>query len=158
AMSEQNKREEPWMLQRRAFLKMGAGLGLGTLLLGWINPAKEELLGRALAADTSVTPRGSARNCLMIVLRAGPRHIDTFDIKVGDYTPKRLGVEKLLAGYLWPSGVMPNLAEQTEKFTILRSLQHQEVVHERAQYYTETGRRLNPGLRSEIPHIGAVVA
>src|SRR5205085_5962352 len=41
---------------------------------------------------------------------------------------------------------------------LVRSFQHQEVVHERAQYYLETGRRLNPGLRLEIPHMGAVVA
>jgi hypothetical protein len=147
---------EPWMLERRAFLKMGFGLG-GLLLFEWADPIKA-----ALAAQQDngprVTPRASARNALFIVLRGGPSHIDTFDIKPGAWTPSTLGVAKTKAGFLWPFGVMPRLAERIDSFTLVRSLQHQEVVHERAQYYLETGRRLNPGLRSEIPHIGAVVA
>ncbi len=156
-MSGQNSRKEPWMLERRAFLKMSTGLGLSTLLLGWTNPAKAALLKRVAASGSSVTPRGSARNCLLIVLRGGPSHVDTFDLKVGSWTPSSLGVEKLSTGYMWPSGIFPRLAKQANRFSLLRSLEHQEVVHERAQYYIETGRRLNPGLRDEIPHIGAVV-
>lgn len=154
-MGKQIDQTQPWLLERRAFLKLG--LGLGSLLLGWANPARAESLGQAFAAS-SVTPRGSAKNCLFIVLRGGPSHIDTFDVKVGSWTPSKLGVAKNNAGYLWPTGVMPQLAKRADKFSIIRSLQHQEAVHERAEYYAETGRRLNPGLRAEIPHIGAVVA
>ncbi|MEW6736943.1 MAG: DUF1501 domain-containing protein [Acidobacteriota bacterium] len=155
-MNGQKGNQEPWTLERRAFLKLGAGMGLGTLLLGWANPVKAALIGQS--PGMSVTPRGSARNCVMIVLRGGPSHIDTFDIKLGNWTPNKLGVDKISAGYLWPLGIMPKLAQRANRFTLIRSLQHQEVVHERAQYFTETGRRLNPGLRAEIPHIGAVVA
>jgi hypothetical protein len=147
--------DQPLLLKRRAFLKMGAGFGL--LSLGWANPAMATVFGQS-QGDPKVNLRDSARNCLFIVLRGGPSHVDTFDIKIGPWTPRALHVEKLSAGYLWPMGVMPGLAERTGKFTIVRSLQHQEVVHERAQYYLETGRRLNPGLRSEIPHISSVVA
>jgi hypothetical protein len=154
-MDRSKSSDQPLLLERRAFLKMGAGLGL--LSLGWANPAMAALLEQN-GGNSQASPRSSARNCLLIVLRGGPSHVDTFDIKTGPWTPQALGVEKLTAGYFWPMAVMPQLANRVERFSIVRSLQHQEVVHERAQYFLETGRRLNPGLRAEIPHISAVLA
>ncbi|MBK7996843.1 MAG: DUF1501 domain-containing protein [Blastocatellia bacterium] len=151
--------KKPWLLERRAFLRLGAGLGLSSLLFGWANPIQAENLSKQRPIiNTNVTPRSSARNTLLIMLRGGASHIDTFDIKVGSWTPDKLGVGKNSANELWPVGVMPQLAKQANKFSLVRSLQHTEVVHERAEYYVETGRRLNPGLRAEIPHVGAVVA
>lgn len=156
-MQAHKHQAQPWMLERRTFLKL-SGLSLGSLFIGWPNPAKADSFENSVRSNASVTPRTSARNVILIVLRGGPSHVDTFDLKVGSWTPDKLGVEKLKAGYWWPSGIMPKLAQRTDKFTLVRSLQHQEVVHERAQYFLETGRRLNPGLRSEIPHVGAVVS
>src|SRR5262245_3519594 len=88
-------REQPLMLERRAFLKLGVGLGL--LSFGWANPAMASLLSQPQSGG-NVTPRSSARNCLFIVLRGGPSQIDTFDIKTGPWTPRTLGVEKIPAG------------------------------------------------------------
>ncbi len=143
---------------RRAFLKTSLGFGLGSMMLGWLDPANLSLLGKVKASGTNITPRASARNCLLVVLRGGASHTDTFDLKVGKWTPKNLKPTKLSTGYLWPLGLMPKLAGKADKFSLIRSLQHVEVVHERAEYFLETGRRLNPGLRLEIPHIGAVTA
>jgi hypothetical protein len=92
---------------------------------------------------------------LFIHLRGGPSHVDTIDLKVGAWTPGDLNNA---AGYRWPVALMPNLAARANMFTIIRSFSHNDAEHERAQYFLETGRRLNPGLRSEIPHIGSVVA
>jgi hypothetical protein len=94
----------------------------------------------------------------VIFLRGGPSHIDTFDLKTGSWTPSELGVARNAAGYQWPVGLMPGLAERSGAFTVLRSLLHEEGAHERAEYYLETGRRLNPGLRTEIPHVGSLIA
>ncbi|MEW6737738.1 MAG: DUF1501 domain-containing protein, partial [Acidobacteriota bacterium] len=157
-MSRRESNQQPWLLERRAFLKLGAGFGLTSMLLGWTDPTQLPLLGLAKAAGTTVTTRNTARNCLMIMLRGGPSHVDTFDLKVGKWTPKKFTPENVSAGYLWPKGLMPGLAARSDKFAIIRSLQHQELLHERAEYYAETGRRLNPGLRAEIPHIGSVIA
>ena len=157
-MYGQKKDNKSWLLERRAFLRLGTGLGLSSLLFGWSNPIQAEILNNTLGINPSVTPRGSAKNCLLIMLEGGPSHIDTFDVKVGNWTPSKLGVAQNSAGFLWPTAVMPQLAKKANKFSIVRSLQHVEVVHERAEYYAETGRRLNPGLRAEIPHIGAVIA
>lgn len=155
-MSRRSKDEEKLVVSRRAFLRLG-GMGFGALLMGWASPFSLESL-KVKAASSSVTPRGTARNVVFIFLRGGASHIDTFDLKVGKWTPNALGVEQLNAGYKWPSGIFPSLAKRTDKFSLVRSLQHQEAVHDRAEYYVETGRRLNPGLRQEIPSIGSVVA
>ena len=155
-MSGHTGKDEPLLLERRAFLKMGTA-GMGLLLMGWANPVRAAILADQ-SGNPTVKPRGSARNCLLVVLRGGQSHVDTFDIKTGSWTPQSFDVQKLAVGYSWPMGLMPGLAQRTDKFSLVRSLQHQEVVHERAQYYVETGRRLNPGLRSEIPNIGAVIA
>ena len=100
--------KKPWLLERRAFLRLGAGLGISSLLFGWANPIQaENLYKQRPKINTNVTPRSSARNTLLIMLRGGASHIDTFDIKVGSWTPDKLGVAKNSAGQLWPVGVMP---------------------------------------------------
>lgn len=148
---------EPWVLERRAFLQLGAA-GLTSLLVGWPNPAKAETLSRLATGVRAVTPRNSARNCILVMLRGGPSHVDMFDLKKGRWTPNELGVERLSNGIDWPTGILPRLKNQLNKCSIIRSLQHSEVVHERAEYFVETGRRLNPGLRNEVPHLGAVIS
>lgn len=155
-MNEQANRS--WILDRRAFLRLGAGAGLCSIFMGWNHPAYAAIFNPQATSGTAVTPRSSARNCILIMLRGGNSHTDTFDLKLGDWTPDSLGGSQNVAGYLWPNGYLPKLGQRANKFSIIRSLQHQEVVHERAEYYTETGRRLNPGLRDEIPHIGSIIA
>ncbi|HND18420.1 MAG TPA: twin-arginine translocation signal domain-containing protein, partial [Acidobacteriota bacterium] len=76
---------EPWVLERRAFLQLGAA-GLTSLLVGWPNPAKAETLSRLATGVRAVTPRNSARNCILVMLRGGPSHVDMFDLKKGRWT------------------------------------------------------------------------
>lgn len=154
---QRKKDDKSWLIERRSFLRLGTGLGLSSLLFGWSNPIQAEILNNN-SITPAVSPKATAKNCLLIVLRGGPSHIDTFDVKVGSWTPSKLGVSQNSAGVLWPTAIMPQLAKRAKQFSIVRSLQHVEVVHERAEYYAETGRRLNPGLRAEIPHIGAIAA
>src|SRR5262245_34710817 len=110
-MSRRVVKNEPLLLERRAFLKMGTGMGL--LLMGWANPVRAALLAQD-KPSAAVALRGSARNCLLIALRGGPSHVDTFDVKTGTWTPKSFNVEKLPVGYSWPLGLMPKLAERTD--------------------------------------------
>jgi hypothetical protein len=141
-------------LDRRAFLR----LGVGTAALGWAAPSSLARMSRTSPARTAAVPRGSARACVFIFLRGGPSHIDTLDIKTGPWTPERIGVALNASGYEWPMGTMPRLGARSEMFSIVRTVVHQEVAHERAEYFLETGRRLNPGLRGEIPNLGALIA
>lgn len=142
------------IIERRSFCKLGLGFGL-SCAMGWVNP----VLARETRVKTTYEgARNSARSCLFISLRGAPSHIDTFDLKTGKWTPDWMQPTRLPQGYDWPAGLMPQLTAHAGKFSIVRSLVHEEAAHERAQYYLETGRRLNPGLRNEIPHIGAVIA
>jgi hypothetical protein len=143
---------------RRTFLKTGAAFGFGGMLFGWANPAAASGSRRTAADWKTTTPRSSARACVVIFLRGGPSHVDTFDLKKGRWTQPELGVAQNSAGYDWPVGLMPGLAARAGLFSVVRSFVHEEGAHERAEYYLETGRRLNPGLRTEIPHIGSLIA
>jgi hypothetical protein len=128
------------------------------MVYGWANPAVAARARTARRSRTLADARNSARTVVEIFLRGGPSHVDTFDLKAGRWTPDELGVARNAAGSLWPVGLMPRLSERAGSFAVLRSLLHEEGAHERAEYYAETGRRLNPGLRTEIPHIGSLIA
>lgn len=144
-------------LDRRSFLKLGVGFGVAGMWLGWANPALATTRLRYEGARRAI-PRSSARACLFVFLRGGPSHVDLWDLKEGRWSPSDLEIGRNAAGYNWPIGLMPGLADRANMFSIVRSFSHEEAAHERAEYYVETGRRLNPGLRAELPHIGSLIA
>lgn len=139
-------------IERRQFLAGACGGLLGSLAFAgvpkWQSIAKKR--------DTPV--QGTARNVIFIFLDGGPSHVDTFDLKTGSYTPNVLGVETLPGGMIWPSGIMPNLAQMTDKFSLVRSIAAVEQVHERAAYHLLTAHRPNAALTKEIPSFEAVVS
>lgn len=104
-----------------------------------------------------VAPRGSARNVVLVFLAGAPSHVDTFDLKLGSWTPADFDPGKVgnieLAG-----GLFPNLLQQTDKFSILRAIQGNEAVHQRASYLFETAHTFNPAFAKEQPHIGSLMA
>lgn len=139
-------------MDRRTAIKLGSVLSLGGLT-------------GVLTGKTSFDKRdplllGSARNCIFINTVGGMSHVDSFDFKRGVDTPAAIEDVVLPSGALWPLGLMPNLAEQSEKFSLLRSLYGVERNHQRAQFAVETGHRFNPAasLRADIPSLGALVA
>ncbi len=89
----------------------------------------------------------------------GPSHLDTFDPKPGagsDYTgpldkPIPTNVDGIVIGEL-----LPMLAKQADKYSIVRSMTHGISAHETASYAVQTGRR--PGERLVFPGVGAVVS
>src|SRR6187551_1474015 len=38
-------------------------------------------------AKAAVAPKGTAKNCIFILMSGGPSHTDTFDLKEGAWTP-----------------------------------------------------------------------
>ena len=116
------------------------------------------LLPHNVRAAEKVTPRGSARNVIFVMLDGGQSHLDTWDLKEGSWTPPDFDIRELRPGLKWPMALYPNLAKQLDRFALLRSLNAWDSVHGRAQYYIQTGHSLNPALQKEIPPIGSVVA
>jgi len=135
-------------LSRRDMLRRclyGAG-GL-FLLNGWGT--------RSFAASRPV----KAKSVIQIWLWGGPCHIDTFDPKPEagrDYSgsldaPIETNVSGMRIGQL-----LPTLAKQADKFSIIRSMTHGNNGHETAAYMVQTGR--NSGGRDVFPSAGAVVS
>ena len=140
-------------IRRRQFL---GGLGTG-LLSGLAMGAPIPKTWRPLSRRKAVTVQNSARNVIFILLEGGPSHVDTFDLKLDLNSPNFLGATNL-GGYQWPAGTMPKLAARADKFSILRSINAVEAVHERAIYHLSTAHRQNAALVGEIPHFSSVLS
>ena len=115
-------------------------------------------LGRAAVTDQPFTP-GKAKSVIQIWMWGGPAHIDTFDPKPeagNDYcgplnAPIATNVRGIRIGEL-----MPLLAKQADKYSLIRSMTHGVNAHETASYTVQTGRM--SGGRDVFPCVGAVVS
>jgi len=116
--------------------------------------------GRLAAQQVPGTPRtGKAKAVIQIWLWGGPPHLDTFDPKPAagnDYcgpltSPLATNVKGIVICEL-----LPQLAKQADKYSIIRSMTHGNNGHETAAYLVQTGR--NPSDRVVHPSVGAVVS
>jgi hypothetical protein len=101
---------------------------------------------------------GKAKSVIQIWAAGGPTHLDTFDPKPeagNDYCgPLNRPIATNVAG-IRIGELLPTLAKQADKYSIIRSMTHGNNGHETASYLTQTGRR--PGDRLVYPCAGAVV-
>ena len=142
-------------INRRAFLKLGA---LGALGLG-IPPMIPGFRPRRLFADPDDPILGTAKNCVVILLRGAASHVDTFDLQVYDgITPEEYDAREYRPGIVWPYGTLPLLGDQLDRIALIRSLEVDQLEHNMAQYHLEALTRLNPAFAGEIPHFGSVIA
>ncbi|MEX2027579.1 MAG: DUF1501 domain-containing protein, partial [Pirellulaceae bacterium] len=148
---------------RRDFLRLGM---LGTLVASL--PAKA---GRAAAVDAPKSACfGRAKRCILLFLTGGPPQHDTFDCKPdapaeirGELKPIAANVEGIHVSELFPK-----LAQQADKYCIVRSMTHGDTAHTSAGYTMLSGV-LHPqaGVESssmarptpdDHPHVGALLA
>lgn len=138
-------------LGRRDFFKI-AGTGVaGYFLAPMLKPA-------AVFAQ-SYPPHlvGSAKYCIFILLAGSPSGVDTFDMKLGSWTPSDFN-PTTFNGILFPQGLMPTLAGQMDKLAIVRSLRTSALVHPLVQTWTQIARNPSAALGKIAPNIGSVVA
>ena len=138
------------LISRRDALKLALWGGAGALLLG-----------RDLFAQTLPTsrPGAKAKSVIQIWQWGGPSHLDTFDPKPdagNDYcgqfkTPLETNVKGIRI-----SEVLPLLAKQADKYSLIRTMTHGINAHETAAYLVQTGR--SPGGGLVCPSAGAVVS
>ena len=137
-------------LGRRTFFKL-AGAGItGSFLV----PTLFKSEARA-AADLHL--KSTARNCIFILLTGAPSSVDTFDLKVGAWTPADFN-PTTYNGYLFPQGLMPKLAEQINRLTVIRNLRAPALVHPLQQTWAQIARSPSSALGKIAPNIGSVVA
>ncbi|MCP4707223.1 MAG: DUF1501 domain-containing protein [Planctomycetes bacterium] len=134
-------------LTRREILKKGI---LGCAGLTLIDP--RELWSKPLAS----APK--AKSVIQIWMWGGPSHLDTFDPKPNagyDYCGPLDKVIDTNVNGIQISDQLPLLAQQADKYSIIRSMTHGINAHETASYLVQTGRE--PG-RLVYPCAGAVVS
>lgn len=147
-------------MSRRTALRLmllgAAGVGLSRFEGVWAQPAKAAA-GKVATAVAPLPARAKA--IIQIWMWGGPCHIDTFDPKPdagSDYCgplnkPIATNVDGIRVGEL-----LPLLAQQADKYSILRGMTHGINSHETAAYMVQTGR--TPGGSLVYPCAGAVVS
>ncbi len=134
-------------ITRRDAIKLGV-LGAGGISM--INPAN------LFAKPIRRGPK--AKSVIQIWMWGGPSHLDTFDPKPDagrDYCgPLDKPIETNVKG-IRICQLLPKLARQADKYSIIRSATHGVNGHETASYRVQTGHE--PG-RLVYPSVGAVVS
>jgi hypothetical protein len=138
---------------RRDLLRVGGltalGFGLGDLFR----------IQRAAALENQpVTPKQTAKSCILIWLDGGPSHLETFDLKPDAPAEVRGPLESIatkLPG-VHISECLPKTAAMLDKLAIIRSMTSPLGEHNFGTHYLMTGYKPTPVL--EYPAFGAVLA
>jgi len=139
-------------VSRREALRTGILGGVGLLLSGHVS-------AYGLPSTPSGKAKGKAKSVVQVWLWGGACHIDTFDPKpeagpeyCGPLSkPIATNVDGIRIGEL-----LPQLAKQADKYSLIRSMTHGNNGHETAAYMVQTSRQ--PGGRDVYPCVGAVVS
>lgn len=118
----------------------------------------DSALVRTWAATPAAQVTGKAKSVIQIWMWGGPSHIDTFDPKPeagNDYAGPLKAIDTNVAG-IRICELLPTLAKQTDKYSIIRGMTHGNNGHETAAYMVQTGRK--SGEREVFPSAGAVVS
>ena len=141
-------RSDGTRVSRRTLLRRGLAGAAGALLAG----------RSSLAAPASPPPE-KAKAVIQIWMWGGPSHLDTFDPKPEaghDYCgPLTKPISTNVAG-IRIGELLPELAKQADKYSIIRSMTHDVNAHETASYMVQTGHKSGDGV--VCPCVGAVVS
>ena len=129
-------------------------------LLGGAGLLLADGLARAASATVPASkPNANAKAVIQVWLWGGASHLDTFDPKpeagndyCGQFTKSiATNVDGIVIGEL-----LPLLAKQADKYSLIRSMTHGVNAHETAAYMVQSGRP--SGGRDVFPCVGAVVS
>lgn len=147
------------MFSRRQILK-SASAGFGYLAFAGLAAAEEQAAKNPLAPREPHFP-ARAKRVIFLCMSGGPSHVDSFDYKPGlikDHGKAgRYGGSLLKSPWqfrqrgdsgLWISDLFPNVAEQSDDLTLIRSMQCDQPVHPGAmtQMHTGTAQFIRPSL------------
>src|SRR5262245_20528856 len=145
------------IINRRVFFEI-AGLGVA----GYFVSPFDLLAGSRPEPQPQSQPSpamllNTAKNVIFILLAGAPSQIDTFDLKVGPWTPKDFK-PATINGIDFPEGLMPAIAAQLNRVAIVRSCQASALVHSLLQTWTQTARSPTSATGKIAPNIGSIVA
>jgi hypothetical protein len=137
-------------ISRRQAIRRSLATGLGLVLSGRVSTY-------SLAGQPS--PKAKAKSVIQVWLWGGACHLDTFDPKPNagdDYTgPLKNPIATNVDG-IRICELLPLLAKQADKYSLIRSMTHGNNGHETAAYMVQTG--WPAGEKDVHPCIGAVVS
>lgn len=136
---------------RRSFCERWAKAALGVTVL-------HGTAGRVLAAETAKAAAassgpgfGKAKNVIFLQMIGGMTHIDTLDPKDGATQGPKKPIDTKSGFQL--GGIMENLAKNSDKISIIRSMSSKTGVHAAGQYVIRTGYEQRGTIKH--PNIGA---
>lgn len=141
------------IIDRRIFFKAVATGVTGCM----VSPMR--LFAEDSPAGPPVNILGTARNVIFIMCPGAPSHVDTFDLKVGAWTPANF-TPTTINGLDWPSGLLPNLGNQLSagRLAVVRSCQAPALVHNLLQTWSQIGRSPTSSTGKIAPNLGSIVA
>lgn len=133
------------------------------LKVGVVALGGQPLRAALRAAETGAAPNPRAKACILLYLDGGPSHIDLWDLKPeapveirGPYS----SIATTVAG-TQVCELLPLVARQMHRLVQIRSVCHQETVHDPAVYQMLTGYKHVSSAgdlkveESDFPHLGA---
>jgi hypothetical protein len=137
-------------LSRRSVLRMGVG-GLGLSFTGLL---------QARAIARSIEPSGlpPLKACVVVFYYGGPSHLDTYDLKP-DAPAEVRGEFKAISTSVPGLSVcehLPKMARCMHKVALVRSMHHENRLHDSASTEALTGRQAPTGDREEFAPIKQV--
>jgi len=113
------------------------------------------LIPRVTAQQSRVRP--AVKNIVFVFLSGGISQVDTFDLKVGSWTPRNFDPTPF-RGVQFPRGLMPVLSQRLDDIVLVRSVRAWAEEHTLARQWLQIGRNpATPDARLS-PHIGSVIA
>ena len=140
------------IINRRLFFQI-AGSGVAGYFLSPVDlsaQAGSESRGPAFLQNT-------AKNVIFILLSGAPSQTDTFDLKVGPWTPENFK-PATINDIDFPQGLLPGIASQLNRMTIVRSCMSTALVHSLLQTWAQIARSPASATGKIAPNVGSVVA
>jgi hypothetical protein len=139
------------IINRRLFFEI-AGAGVAGC---FVSPFDTYAQSGSYQAQATIL--NTAKYVIFIQLAGAPSQVDTFDLKVGPWTPSDFA-PTTINGVDFPQGLMPSLASQAGRFSIVRSCQANALVHTLLQAWNQIARNPASATGKIAPNIGSVVA
>src|SRR5262252_4554057 len=138
---------------RRIFFEL-TGAGIAGYFLSPL-----DLSAQTVTQQSNALILNTAKYVIFIQLAGAPSQIDTFDLKVGPWTPQDFAPVSI-NGVDWPGGLLNNLAGVffLNRFSIIRSGQATALVHALVQNWNQIARNPTSATGKIAPNVGSVVA
>src|SRR5438046_2530241 len=140
---------------RRRFMQVAGTSIVASYFVDVVSP---RLLYGATTAP-NVALKNTAKNCIFIFLPGAPSNIDTWDLKVGAWTPSDFNPTTFDSGnLLFPQGLMPKTAGHLDKLAFVRPGLAWAAVHSLGQAWAQIARNPGGATAAIAPHVRSALA